>query len=197
MKTLLLATHNRGKVAEFAEMLQGMDVELKSAADFNLPEPEETEDTFTGNAILKARAAMKATGLPCLADDSGLAIDALDGAPGIHSARWAETENGRDFGVAMQKVNEKIGSIDGTQSAHFVAVLALLYPDGREEIFEGKINGNLSWPPRGEKGFGYDPIFVPEGHNITFAEMDPAEKHAMSHRANAVAKFKKYLEQNV
>lgn len=197
MKTLLLATHNKGKVAEFAEMLEGMDIKLKSAADFDLPEPEETEDTFTGNAILKARAAMEAAGLPCLADDSGLAIDALGGAPGIHSARWAETENGRDFGVAMEKVNEKIGGIDGTQSAHFVAVLALLYPDGRKEIFEGTINGNLSWPPRGEKGFGYDPIFVPEGHDITFAEMDPAEKHAMSHRANAVAKFKKYLEQNV
>lgn len=197
MQTLLLATHNKGKVAEFAQMLDGLGVELKSAADFDLPEPEETENTFVGNAILKARAAMEATGLPCLADDSGLAIDALDGAPGIHSARWGETPQGRDFNVAMQKVNEKIGGIDGTQSAHFVAVLALLYPDGREEVFEGRIDGKLCWPMRGDKGHGYDPIFIPEGHTRSFGEMDADEKNAMSHRAVAVAKFKKYLEENV
>lgn len=196
MRQLLLATHNKGKVAEFAEMLAGLDIELKSAADFDLPEPEETGKTFTENAILKAKAAVEATGLPCLADDSGLAIDTLDGAPGIYSARWAQTDNGRDFNVAMQKVHDELGGMDGTQSAHFVAVLALIYPDGQEEIFEGKASGHLCWPPRGDKGFGYDPIFVPEGHEVTFAEMEPSQKHAMSHRAKAVEKFKSYLEQN-
>lgn len=178
-------------------MLDGLGVELASAADFDLPEPEETGSTFTDNAILKSQAAVDATGLPCLADDSGLAIDALGGEPGIHSARWAETPDGRDFNVAMQKVNEKIGGIDGTQTAYFIAVLALIFPDGKQKIFEGRINGNLCWPPRGEKGFGYDPIFIPEGRDITFAEMDPDEKHAMSHRAIAVEKFKQYLQQNV
>ena len=197
MQTLLLATHNQGKVVEFAEMLNGLGVELKSAADFNLPEPEETGSTFIDNAVLKARAAMEATGLPCLADDSGLAIDALGGAPGIHSARWGETENGRDFNIAMKKVHDKLGGIDGTQSAHFVAVLALLYPDGREEIFEGRVDGKLCWPMRGDKGHGYDPIFIPDGDTRSFAEMDAAEKNTMSHRARAVEKFKKYLEQNV
>ena len=191
--TLLLATHNKGKVAEFQKMLDGYGITLKSAADFDLPEPEETEDTFNGNALLKARAAASAVNIPCLADDSGIAIDALNGAPGIHSARWAETENGRNFDVAIQKVNNKIGGIDGTQTAYFIAVLALVFPDGTEELFEGKVHGNLCWPARGDKGFGYDPIFVPEEHNITFAEMNPEEKHAMSHRAIAVEKLKSYL----
>ncbi len=194
MKQLLIATHNQGKVAEFREMLP--DFEIKSAADFDLPEPEETQDTFAGNAILKARAAMEATGLPCLADDSGLTIDALDGAPGIYSARWAQTPNGRDFMVAMNAVNEKLDGVKGDETAHFIAVLALLKPDGTQQIFEGRASGHLSWPPRGEKGFGYDPIFIPEGHDITFAEMEPSEKHAMSHRAKAVAKFVEYLKTN-
>jgi XTP/dITP diphosphohydrolase len=196
MKQLLIASHNKGKIAEFADMLQGLDIELKSAADFNLPEPEETGNTFIENAVLKARAAMEATGLPSLADDSGLAIDALNGEPGIHSARWGQTPEGRDFNMAMHKVHEKLGGIDGSQSAHFVAVLALLYPDGREEIFEGRANGHLCWPMRGEKGHGYDPIFIPEGESRTFAEMGADEKNAMSHRAKAVAKFKTYLEKN-
>ena len=194
--TLLIATHNKGKVAEFDKLLDGLNITLKSAADFDLPEPEETEKTFIGNALLKARAAVKETGVVCLADDSGIAIDALDGAPGIYSARWAETNNGRDFDMAMERVNKEIGGIDGTQTARFVAVLALVYPDGREEIFEGLAEGNLCWPPRGTKGFGYDPIFVPENFDITFAEMDPNKKHAMSHRAKAVAKFKDYLIKN-
>ena len=195
IQQLLIATHNKGKVAEFDEMLHGLSIELKSAVDFDLPEPEETETTFVGNALLKARAGMKHSGVATLADDSGLAIDALDGAPGIYSARWAETPNGRDFDMAMQKVHDKLGGMDGTQSAHFVAVLALVYPDGREEVFEGCASGTLCWPPRGEKGFGYDPIFVPEGRDVTFAEIEPAEKHAMSHRAKAVQKFKEYLVQ--
>ncbi len=195
--TLLIATHNQGKVAEFDELLSGLNVTLKSAADFDLPEPEETEDTFIGNALLKARAAVEATGLPCLADDSGICIEALEGAPGIHSARWAETENGeRDFNAAMQKVHDKLNGIDGTQSTYFIAVLALVYPDGTSEIFEGRVNGKLCWPARGKKGFGYDPIFIPTGHEITFAEMEPSEKQAMSHRASAVEKFKNYLIQN-
>jgi XTP/dITP diphosphohydrolase len=194
MKQLLIATHNQGKVAEFREMLP--DFEIKSAADFDLPEPEETESTFEGNAILKARAAIEETGLPCLADDSGLTIDALEGAPGIHSARWAEVDGQRDFSVAMQKVNEKLGGIKGDETAHFVAVLALLKPDGAVEIFEGRSSGHLCWPPRGEKGFGYDPIFIPEGYDVTFAEMEPSQKHAMSHRAKAVEKFAAYLKEN-
>lgn len=201
IETLVLATHNQGKVKEFAEMLGdliGPSVgSIKSAADFDLPEPEETESSFVGNALLKARAACERTGLPCLADDSGLAVDALSGAPGIYSARWAETPNGRDFNVAMERVNDECDGIDGTQTARFVAVLALVYPDGREEVFEGTVGGTLTWPARGGKGFGYDPIFVPNGHDITFAEMDPSEKHAMSHRANAVEKFKTYLQGNV
>lgn len=172
------------------------DFDIKSAADFDLPEPEETEDTFTGNAILKARAAMEATGLPCLADDSGLAIDILNGEPGIYSARWAEVDGKRDFDVAMNAVNEKIGGIQGVETAHFIAVLTLLKPEGTQEIFEGRASGNLCWPPRGKKGFGYDPIFIPEGYDITFAEMEPSEKHAMSHRAKAVAKFVQYLKEN-
>jgi len=194
MNQLLIATHNLGKVAEFREMLP--DFDIKSAADFNLPEPEETENTFVGNAILKARAAMEATGLSCLADDSGLAIDALDGDPGIYSARWAEIDGRRDFNMAMQQVNEKLDGIKGDETAHFVAVLALLKPDGTEEVFEGRASGKLCWPPRGEKGFGYDPIFVPNGHDITFAEMEPTFKHGISHRAKAVEKFIAYLKNN-
>ncbi len=172
------------------------DFDIKSAADFNLPEPEETESTFEGNAILKARAAMIATGLPCLADDSGLAIDELNGAPGVHSARWAEVDGKRDFSYAMALVNEKCGGIKGDEVAHFVAVLALLKPDGTQQIFEGRVSGHLCWSPRGEKGFGYDPIFIPDGHNKTFAEMEPSQKHAMSHRAKAVEKLIAYFNEN-
>ena len=197
MQSLLIATHNQGKVAEFDKLLDGLGVQLKSATDFDLPEPEETENTFIGNALLKARAACMATGLPSLADDSGICIDALDGAPGIYSARWAETPQGRDFTKAMERVQAELNGIDGSQTAYFIAVLALIYPDGREKIFEGHALGRLSWPPRGDKGFGYDPIFIPKGHNITFAEMDPADKQAMSHRAKAVQKFKEYLTENV
>ena len=202
LDTLLIATHNQGKVAEFDKLLDGLNITLKSAVDFDLPEPEETEDSFVGNALLKARHAVAATGLPCLADDSGLTISVLDGAPGIYSARWAENEKGeRDFNLAMQKVQDNITKIngqgiDGSQTASFVAVLALVYPDGRSEVFEGWADGHLCWPQRGEKGFGYDPIFVPDGYEITFAEMDPDQKHAMSHRAHAVEKFKNYLVKN-
>lgn len=193
MKTLLIATHNQGKVREFEEMLGGKGIELKSAADFDLPEPEETEDTFAGNALLKARAGCAASGLPTLADDSGFCVSALNGEPGIYSARWAETEDGRDFGAAMEKVHDRLGDAED-RSTWFMAVLALVYPDGREEVFEGRVDGQMVWPPRGDKGFGYDPIFVPEDYDITFAEMEPGQKHAMSHRARAVKLFMEYLD---
>jgi len=193
MKQLLIATHNQGKVEEFRQMFADMGIEIKSAADYNLPEPEETETTFEGNALLKARAACAATGLPALADDSGLCVDALDGAPGIYSARWGETSQGRDFNIAMKRVSDELGGIDGTQSAYFIAVLALVYPDGREELFEGRMEGGLTWPMRGEQGHGYDPIFIPDGYDVTCAEMDATEKNAISHRAKAVEKFKDYL----
>ena len=197
MKQLLIATHNQGKVLEFQQMFDGMDLEIKSAADFDLAEPEETEKTFEGNALLKARAACTATGLPALADDSGLCVDALDGAPGIYSARWGETPNGRDFNVAMERVHKELGGIDGTQTAYFIAVLALVYPDGQEELFEGRMTGHLTWPMRGSQGHGYDPIFVPNGYDVTCAQMKAEDKNAISHRAKAVEKFKKYLEKNV
>lgn len=202
IKTLLIATHNQGKVVEFDKLLSGLNIDLKSAADFNLDEPEETEDTFVGNALLKARLAVEATGIPCLADDSGLTVDALGGAPGIFSARWAEDEKGnRDFNVAMEKIRDNIKKIkgqdiDGSQTACFRAVLALVFPDGRSEVFEGWVDGKLCWPPRGDKGFGYDPMFIPQGFDDTFGEMEPSQKQALSHRAHAVAKFKKYLEEN-
>lgn len=202
IKTLLIATHNKGKVVEFDKLLDGLNITLKSAEDFNLVEPEETEDTFVGNALLKARLAVEATGLPCLADDSGLTVDILGGAPGIYSARWAEKENGeRDFNFAMEKIQDNIekitgAGIDGSQTACFRAVLALVFPDGRSEVFEGWVDGKLCWPPRGDNGFGYDPMFIPDDHDVTFGEMDPAQKQAMSHRAHAVLKFKKYLEEN-
>ena len=194
MKQLLIATHNQGKVLEFQQMFDGMDLEIKSAADFDLAEPEETEKTFEGNALLKARAACEATGLPALADDSGICVDALDGAPGIYSARWGETPDGRDFNVAMERVHKELGGIDGTQTAYFIAVLALVYPDGQEELFEGRMEGHLTWPMRGDCGHGYDPIFVPNGYDVTCAEMSAEDKNAISHRAVAVEKFKKYLE---
>lgn len=196
-KKLLIATHNQGKMAEFAQMLSGLGISLQSAADFGLPEPDETEDTFIGNALLKARAACQATGLVSLADDSGLSVDALDGAPGVYSARWGETPDGRDFKVAMERINKETGGIDGTQTAHFIAVLALVYPDGREEVFEGSLSGNLCWPMRGDKGHGYDPIFVPVGFNVTCAEIPIEIKNKISHRAIAVEKFKNYLMSNV
>lgn len=196
LDTLLIATHNQGKVVEFQKMLGGLGVTLKSAADFGLPEPEETEKTFVGNALLKARAAMEATGLPTLADDSGLCVVDLDDAPGIYSARWAETPQGRDFDKAMKRVHKELNGIDGTQKAYFIAVLALMYPDGRQEIFEGRVQGTLCWPPRGSHGHGYDPIFIPEGHYISFGEMAAEQKNAMSHRAVAVEKFLHYMQKN-
>ena len=162
---------------------------VTGAGDHNLPEPEETEETFVGNARIKAHAASKATGLPALADDSGIEIDALGGAPGVYTADWAETANGRDFMMAMTKTHQMLEDAGAAhpRKARFCATLVMAWPDGHEAIFEGHALGHLIWPPRGRKGHGYDPIFVPDGHNRTFAEMSWDEKNAISHRARALS----------
>lgn len=182
---LVIASHNAGKVREIAELLGPHGIEPVSAGSLGLPEPEETGTTFIANAELKALAAADLSGLPALADDSGLCVEALNGDPGIFSARWAGPE--KDFSVAMQRVWDAIGAKgpDAGHGAHFICALALAWPDGHVEAFEGRVDGQIVWPPRGDKGFGYDPIFQPLGHTISFAEMDPADKHAMSHRADA------------
>jgi XTP/dITP diphosphohydrolase len=185
---LVIASHNPGKAREIADLLAPFGIEAISAAALDLPEPEETGATFVANAELKARAAATASGLPALADDSGLVVNALDGAPGIYSARW--TGPGKDFAVAMARVERELRARgDADRRAHFAAALALCWPDGHCESFEGRVDGTLVWPPRGERGFGYDPIFVPDSHRETFGEMDPAEKHAISHRADAFRKL--------
>ncbi|MDW3098317.1 MAG: RdgB/HAM1 family non-canonical purine NTP pyrophosphatase [Alphaproteobacteria bacterium] len=186
---LVVASHNEGKVKEIRALLEPFGVETVSAAELDLPEPEETEKTFKGNAELKALAAARAADMPALSDDSGLAVDILDGEPGIYSARWAETGEGRDFGVAMTRVEkemcEKNGGPEGNRKARFICALTLAWADGHVETFEGSVAGALVWPGRGTRGFGYDPVFQPDGHKITFGEMDPAAKHAISHRAHA------------
>ncbi len=191
-ETLVIATHNPGKLREIAELVAPFGVNIVSAADLGLPEPEETGETFAANAALKARVAAEGSGRPALADDSGLAVAALGGAPGIHSARWAGFE--KDFAAAMARVERELVAAARTGGARdrraaFVCALCLAYPDGREQVFEGRIEGHLTWPPRGERGFGYDPMFLAEGHEITFGEMEPAEKHKISHRARAFAKL--------
>ncbi len=189
---LVAATHNSGKVKELKDLFEPVGLEVVSAIDLNLPEPEETEMTFTGNALLKARAAATATGAPALSDDSGLAVEALGGQPGIYSARWAGEP--RDFGAAMEKVDTELKAVDaGNRRAKFVCALAVVWPDGHEEVFEGEVHGELVWPPRGDQGFGYDPMFIADGETETFGEMDPKKKHAMSHRADAFAKLKAAL----
>lgn len=189
-KRLVVATHNPGKLREIAALLQPFDVETISAGALGLPEPEETGSTFTENAELKARGAAVASGFPALADDSGICIDALGGAPGIYSARWAG-EN-KDFASAMARVKSELDALGvpaEKQPAHFISVLTLAWPDGHFETFEGRVDGHLTFPPRGLKGFGYDPIFVPEGHDQTFGELEPEYKHGMSHRARAFAQL--------
>ncbi len=183
---LVIASHNAGKLREIAALVAPFGVDAVSAGSLGLPEPEETGATFRANAELKALAAAQGAGLPALADDSGLVVPALAGAPGIHSARWAGPE--RDFALAMARVQEELGE-SADRSAHFVCALALAWPDGHRECFEGRVDGTLVWPPRGDRGFGYDPIFVPGGEILTFGEMDPAKKHAMSHRARAFEKL--------
>jgi len=187
---LVIASHNPGKVREIAELLGPYGIEPISAADLDLPEPEEDGVTFVDNADLKARLAADLSGLPALADDSGLCIDALDGRPGIFSARWAGED--KDFRVAMERVHNEMLATDpeAGRNAHFVCALAVAWPqDGQCESFEGRVDGVLVWPPRGDKGFGYDPMFQPAGHDETFGEMDPARKYAMSHRADAFRKL--------
>jgi XTP/dITP diphosphohydrolase len=190
-KKIVLASHNKGKLVEISALLAPFGVEVVSAGDLGFDEPEETENTFAGNARIKAHYAAQKSGLPALSDDSGIMVDALNGDPGVYTADWAETPNGRDFPMAMKKVWDLLEGKNATQPrlAQFCCTLCLAWPDGHDEVFEGKVEGRLVWPMRGDKGFGFDPIFVPLGHDITFAEMDPAKKQAMSHRADAFAKF--------
>jgi XTP/dITP diphosphohydrolase len=201
---LVIASHNEGKAAEIAELLGPYGIEPVSAAALDLPEPDEIGATFVDNADLKARQAADLAGLPALADDSGLCVDALDGRPGIHSARWAlvdpsvppgagpgEVQGKRDFGLAMERVEAELAAKDDEagRNAHFVCALCLCWPDGRAETFAGRVDGVLVWPPRGTRGFGYDPMFQPIGYDQTFGEMDPDEKYAISHRADAFRKL--------
>lgn len=183
---LVIASHNPGKIREIADLLGPLGVQVLSAGDAGVAEPEETGNTFAENAELKARTSAEQAKLPALADDSGLAVHALGGDPGIYSARWAGPE--KDFRLAMEKVNAALGD-SPDRRAEFVCALCLAWPDGERRIYEGRVAGTLVWPPRGERGFGYDPIFIPDGHDITFGEMDPADKHRISHRARAFEKL--------
>lgn len=193
---LIIASHNQGKVKEIGDLLDPFGLDVISAGALNLPEPEETGTSYIANAELKALAASQAANLPALADDSGLSVTALGGAPGIYSARWAgET---KDFNHAMRRVADAL-LLSGTtdRSAEFVCALSLAWPDGHIVSFEGRVGGTIAWPARGDKGFGYDPIFVPTGHSITFGEMEPEKKHAMSHRAVAFSQLVDHLNNHV
>jgi len=183
---LVIASHNPGKVTEIAALVRPFGVAVVSAGDLGLDEPEETGQTFTENAVLKARAAATASGSPALADDSGLVVPALGGDPGIYSARWAGPA--KDFAAAMQKVEAALAEKDDRR-AHFTCALAIAWPDGHAEVFEGEVHGTIVWPPRGDRGFGYDPVFLPDGYDRTFGEMDPDRKHEISHRARAFRRF--------
>jgi XTP/dITP diphosphohydrolase len=184
---LLVATHNSGKLEEIADLLSPFGVTLSSNADHGLPEPDETETTFVGNARIKAHAATLATGLPALADDSGITIDGLGGAPGVYTADWAETPQGRDFVMAMTRSWAELEAVAAPypRLAQFRCTLVLAWPDGHDEVFEGVMPGQIVWPMRGDQGHGYDPIFQPEGYSQTFGEMDRWEKNKISHRADA------------
>ncbi len=203
-RTIVVASHNAGKIREIRDLIGPLGFTAKSAADLNFVEPDETGTTFEENAAIKALASAKAAGMPALSDDSGLVVDALGGAPGVYTANWAEKDDGsRDFAMAMGKVekalSEKGAAAPADRTARFVSVLCLAWPDGHTEIFRGEIEGTVVWPPRGNQGFGYDPIFQPEGHGVTFGEMSAEEKHgwkpgqaqALSHRARA---FKRFVE---
>jgi XTP/dITP diphosphohydrolase len=193
---LVIATHNAGKLREIGALLAPYGLECISAGALGLPEPAETGTTFAANALIKARAAAEAAGLPALADDSGLSVAALEGRPGVYTADWAERQwfegtSGRDWYMAMGKVEGMLQALgpDVPRNCWFSCTLALAWPDGEHAVFEGRVDGTLTWPPRGTLGFGYDPVFVPAGRSQTFAELDPAEKQAMSHRAAAFAKL--------
>jgi len=188
---LVIATHNKGKLAEFRDMLTPFGKDVVSAGELGLQEPEETGADFRANALIKAHAAAQASGLPALADDSGLCVTALKGDPGLYSARWGGPE--KDFVMAMTRVHNELGT-SADRSAHFICVLALVWPDGHEEIVEGRCEGQIVWPLRGTKGHGYDPCFQPDGEDRTFGEMDADEKHALSHRGKAMAALMKLLQ---
>jgi len=186
--TLVIATHNAGKMREIKALFSGFGINILSASELGLDEPDETDTSFIGNALLKARAAAMSAGQPALADDSGLCVNALDGAPGIYSARWAGPK--RDFSLAMTAVQTALAKTgNGDSGAEFVCALALVWPDGDEVCVEGRVKGQITFPPRGKHGFGYDPIFQPDGYQISFGEMDPDAKHAISHRADAFAQL--------
>ncbi|WP_425071495.1 RdgB/HAM1 family non-canonical purine NTP pyrophosphatase [Sagittula sp. S175] len=188
---LLVATHNQGKLEEIAALLEPYGVEVVGGKEMGLPEPEETGTTFVENARIKAHAAAKATGLPALSDDSGIEVDALDKAPGVYTADWSETPNGRDFVMAMTKTHDLLVERDAPEpwSARFCCTLVLAFPDGEDMVFPGVMEGRVVWPMRGDQGHGYDPIFVPEGFDVTFGEMDRWKKNEISHRADAFKKF--------
>jgi XTP/dITP diphosphohydrolase len=188
---LVVASHNPGKVREILDLVAPHGLSVVSAAELGLPEPEETGSTFAENAQLKAEAAARGANLAALSDDSGIEVEVLSGAPGIYSARWAG--RAKDFSVAMQRVADEVRQRGGWKEpgprANFTAALCLAWPDGEVALLEGKVHGHLVWPPRGAKGFGYDPMFVPDGHALTFGEMEPDAKHAISHRARAFQRF--------
>ena len=190
-KSLLMATHNAGKLEEMRHLLQPYGVTVTGGAEIGLPEPEETEDTFVGNARIKAHAAVSHSGLPALSDDSGIEIDALGGAPGVYTADWAETAHGRDFAMAMERAHRELEAISAPEprTARFCCTLVLAWPDGHDEVFTGAIDGRVTWPMRGEQGHGYDPMFIPNGYDITLGQMDRWEKNKISHRADAVKKL--------
>ena len=188
---LVIASHNKGKVRETRVLLEPFGLHVQSAADFGLDEPAETESTFEGNAKIKAHFCAKATGLPALSDDSGIQVDGLDGAPGVYTADWAETPDGRDFRMAMTKVWTMLEErqVPAPRIARFCCTLCLAWPDGKDAVVAGTVEGQVVWPMRGELGFGFDPVFLPNGEAETFGEMDPAKKHGMSHRADAFRKL--------
>ena len=195
-KKILAATHNQGKLEEIAALLGPLNVTIVSAKDLNLPEPEETEDTFVGNARIKAHAAAQASGLPSLSDDSGIEINALGGAPGVYTAEWAETPLGRDFVVAMTKTHDLLEEKNAPfpRKCRFCCTLVLAWPDGKDFVYEGKMEGKIVWPMRGDQGHGYDPIFQPDGYKKTFGEIDRWEKNRLSHRAKAFEKFFEHFD---
>lgn len=188
---LVIASHNAGKVHEISELLAAFGTEVISAYELGLPEPEETEDTFEGNSRIKAHAAATRAGLPALSDDSGLMVDALNGAPGVYTADWSETPLGRDFQMAMRKVWDLLEerAAPEPRTARFCCTLCLAWPDGGDVVVAGTVEGRLVWPARGDQGFGFDPMFLPSGETQTFGEMEPVRKHAMSHRADAFEKL--------
>ena len=193
VERLVLATHNDGKVQELRALLAPFGIDPVPAAELALVEPKETEETFVGNARLKAHAAARGSDLPALSDDSGIEVDALGGAPGVHTADWAKTSGGRDFVIAMTRLHDRLHGIPEPWRARFRCTLCLAWPDGSDEIFEGAVEGRVVRPMRGTNGFGFDPVFVPDGDTRTFAEMNPEEKHAIDHRARAFAAFARCL----